>query len=85
MIMFCEGGHFTLLPNVLKKIYGEKGTQLYGILFSYTSLVSIILIVLQTYLLTDEARSYNVFFFTNGSLSVVSLFLLLFFFKEDKF
>ena len=22
-MMFCEGGHFTLLPNILKKIFGE--------------------------------------------------------------
>ena len=25
-MLLCEGGHFTLVPNVLKKIYGEKAT-----------------------------------------------------------
>ena len=24
VICFCEGGHFTLVPNVLKKIYGKE-------------------------------------------------------------
>ena len=45
-MLFCEGGHFTLVPNVLKKIYGEKATQLYGILFSYTGVCAIALILL---------------------------------------
>lgn len=35
-IMFCEGGHFTLVPNVLRQIFGEKSaTRLYGIMLSY--------------------------------------------------
>ena len=33
LLLLCEGGHFTLAPNVLKKIYGsDQGTALYGIL-----------------------------------------------------
>ena len=46
LLLLCEGGHFTLVPNVLKKIYGEKGTTLYGFMFSYTGLMSIMLIIL---------------------------------------
>lgn len=83
---FCEGGHFTLVPNVLKKIYGkEYGTQLYGVLFTYTSITSVLMIVLQAELLTDQASSYDVFFYINGGLSCISLLILLIFFKEDKF
>ena len=26
LMLLCEGGHFTLVPNVLKKIFGEKAT-----------------------------------------------------------
>ena len=26
LMLLCEGGHFTLVPNALKKIYGEKAT-----------------------------------------------------------
>ena len=46
LMLLCEGGHFTLVPNVLKKIYGEKATELYGYLFSYTGLCAIFLILL---------------------------------------
>ena len=85
-IMFCEGGHFTLLPNVLKKIYGDQGTALYGIAFSYTGVCSILILILQQYVLDPEsARSYNRFFYFNGVLSFASLVLLLTVFKPHKF
>ena len=48
LMLLCEGGHFTLVPNVLKKIYGDKATELYGYLFSYTGLCALFLILLQT-------------------------------------
>ena len=36
LMVSCEGGHLTLLPNVAKKIYGDDyGTQAYGVLFTY--------------------------------------------------
>ena len=38
IMTLCLGGHFTLLPNVLKKIYGEQATELYGYMFSYYGL-----------------------------------------------
>lgn len=44
LIMFCEGGHFTLLPNVLNKLYGDKGTALYGFAFSYTGICALIIL-----------------------------------------
>ena len=42
VIMFCEGGHFTLVPNVLKQIFGSKATQLYGFGFSYTGVCAVL-------------------------------------------
>ena len=47
LFTFCEGGHFTLLPNVLKKIYQEHGTRLYGILYSYTGVTAVLILLLQ--------------------------------------
>ena len=55
LILLCEGGHFTLVPNILKKIYGNKGTSLYGIAFSYTGICSLLIIVLQSSLLGTQA------------------------------
>lgn len=85
-MLLCEGGHFTLVPNVLKKIYGDKATELYGYLFSYTGLCAIFLILLQTEFLDDEdASSYDIFFYINGGISMVSMCLLVLFFREEKF
>ena len=85
ILLLCEGGHFTLVPNVLKKIYGEKGTSLYGIMFSYTGICAILMIVMQSAVLTTEASSFNIFFFFNGGTSFIALLILVFAFKENKF
>ena len=85
LLLLCEGGHFTLVPNVLKKIYGEKGTTLYGIAFSYTGVCSILIVILQTYLLGTTAKSYEDFFYFNGAASCVAMIILFTLFSEQKF
>jgi len=83
--MFCEGAHFVLVPNLLRQIFGSKATQLYGIFFSYTAITSIILLFLQDGFLKDTVKSYDMFFLMNGLLSAISLLILLFLFKQDKY
>ena len=85
MMLLCEGGHFTLVPNVLKKIYGQRATELYGFLFSYTGVCAISLIFLQDAFLGQTASSYDIFFYINGTISGVALVILLLFFHEKKF
>jgi len=84
-MLLCEGGHFTIVPNVLKKIYGEKATSLYGILFSYTGVCAVGLIILQDEFLTKDAGSYDTFFYINGTMSCISILILIFFFREKQF
>jgi hypothetical protein len=83
--MFCEGGHFVLAPNILKKIFGSKATQLYGFFFSFAALCSVITIGLQDWFLEDTTKSYNEFFIFNTLLSSVSLFLLITLFSQAKY
>ena len=86
LIMFCEGGHFTLLPNVLKKIYGDQGTALYGIAFSYTGVCALLILFLQHYWLDSESiKSYNSLIYFCGILSAIALVILLTLFKEAKY
>ena len=55
LLLLCEGGHFTVMPNVLKKIYGkEYGTALYGIAFSFSGICSILIVILQWQLLNED-------------------------------
>lgn len=82
MFMFCLGGHLTMVPNILKLIFGSSATQLYGFFFSYIALCAICTIVLQdAFLVSDQIESFNLFFKLNGFLSAISLFLLLTFFN----
>ena len=74
------------MPNVLKKIYGEKGTALYGIAFSYTGVSSLLILFLQAYWLNSESvASYNGLIYVCGVLSLASFAMLVSIFTEDKF
>jgi len=85
-ILFCMGGHYTLVPNVLKQIYTEKyATQLYGILFSYTAITAFSQILLQSLFQTEEASSYNGLFITCGLFTFTALLILIFQFEDKKF
>ena len=45
LTIFTEGGHFTLVPNVLRIIYGEKSASIiYGVVFSFTGIAQVIII-----------------------------------------
>ena len=85
LILFCEGGHFTLVPNVLKKIYGEKATFLYGIMFSYTGVCSALMMILEAAFVSHTVRSYNIIFAVSGLLSLCSFFILKRYFTQKKF
>ena len=83
VMTLCLGGHFTLLPNVLRKIYGEQATELYGYMFSYYGLCYICLFFLQNAFLDEtNALTYEIFFFINGGISALSSCVLFIFFKE---
>lgn len=76
--VLCESGHFTLVMNVLKIIYGKHATQLYGVAFSFIGLASLLMFFL---LMTNFGHEYIKFWFLTGSMSVVSLLMLIFFFN----
>ena len=85
LIMFCEGGHFSLVPNILRKIYGDRATSVFGLMFSFSGLCSILMLLLQNWFITSHKHSYNAFFVVNGVLSVISLVLLKCVFTQSKF
>ena len=86
LMLLCEGGHFTLVPNALKKIFGPaKSTALYGIMFSFSGVMSIVIALVQTAVLTSNASSYNIMFYLDGAYSAAALLMLLFLFKEEKY
>ena len=42
--VFTEGGHFTIMPNALKTIYGDSATAIYGVILTYTGLANILIL-----------------------------------------
>jgi len=56
--IFCEGGHFTLCPAVIKNIYGKKASDAYGVLLIYPGMASIISSVLVNQLLKKYGYTF---------------------------
>jgi len=40
--LFCEGGHFTLSPAIMRTIFGKKASDVYGVLLIYPGVANII-------------------------------------------
>jgi hypothetical protein len=37
---WCEGGHFTLAPAIYKKIFGDEGSRVFGLGFTFLGFAS---------------------------------------------
>ena len=81
MMMFTEGGHFTIMPNVMRTIYGDSATAIYGIIFSFAGLANIMILFIVK---SELGQNYNTVFYLSAGSSFVALILLVFFFREDR-
>ena len=81
LMMFTEGGHFTIIPNALKNIFGDQATSVYGCIFTYTGISSLMMIFIVSSKFGEDYESVITF---SAVLSMVALFVLVFFFKESR-
>ena len=72
---FCLGGHFTLTPNEMKKVFGEPATQLYSYLYMCFGITGVLEVVLQIFVMTID--NLQIFYYLYGGFSLVSLLILL--------
>ena len=83
---FCEGGHFVLAPTICGKLFGaEGGIRVFSVCYSFCGCASPINIVLID-LLFDEWLDigFEGFCHVYSMLSLLSLFILIFIFREEK-
>jgi MFS family permease len=85
MSLFTEGAHFSLVPNVLKMIFGDKlAIQMYSVVFSYTAVSAFLQLALQVMFLRGHPEVFGYLFYLGGGLSVIALLMLVLMFKEGK-
>jgi hypothetical protein len=76
----CEGGHFVLMPTILAKLFGANGgIRLFSVGFGFIGLASVFNIMLVGTLFSSI--SFPGFCYIYGTFSLISLFILLFYFK----
>jgi len=82
LMLFTEGGHFTLMPNALRLIYGqESASTIYGVVFTFTGVANLLMLVIVP---STFGQSYIKVYHLTAVFSVVALVLLLTCFKEER-
>jgi predicted MFS family arabinose efflux permease len=77
--IFCEGGHFALVPSHCGYIFGaELGIQVYSFIFSCFGLSSLTGSILAKFIIKDP-HSYLYIFIIAAALNVLCLVLLYFY------
>ena len=80
-MLFTEGGHFTVMPNAMRTIYGESATAIYGIIFSFTGTANMLILFLVP---TDLGQNYGTVFKLSAVLCFIALILLIFCLREER-
>ena len=83
---FCEGGHFVLAPTICGKLFGaEGGIRVFSVCYSFCGCASLINIFLIDLLFDEWLKiGFDGFCHLYSVLSMVSFFILVFLFKEEK-
>ncbi len=83
---FCEGGHFVLAPTICGKLFGaEGGIRVFSICYSFCGVASLINILLIDLLFDKWLKiGFEGFCHVYSMTSLISLFILVFIFKEQK-
>jgi len=81
LVFLVEGGHFTLMPIMLSRMFGEKAPLVYGFGFSFAGLSSVISLILTTFVFRDNIEAC---FYIAAAFSTISLILLIGLFTEKK-
>jgi MFS family permease len=82
LIFFAEGAHFTLMPIMISRMFGEHATMVYGFGFSFSGFSSLISSLLIAFVFNDD---FETCYYLGASLCVVSLVILGCLFREEKF
>ena len=82
LTIWIEGGHFTVLPTVCGKIYGNIGSTVYTLIF-FAFGVSCLSGVFVSKVLLHKAFEYFELFIVCSVMTLISLILLHIFFKDE--
>lgn len=81
-LMVCtEGGHFTIMPNALRLIYGQGASAIYGVVFSFAGISNLMMLGIVS---SDFGQAYTKVYYLTAGLSLLAMQFLLFGFKEEQ-
>ena len=75
LLVAMEAGHFTLMPIMIAKLFGEKAQIVYPFAFSFSGIASLIISFLAHFLLDGN---FELLYYISAALNLVSFAILLF-------
>lgn len=82
LTFYCEGGHFTLVPAIYKKLFGDEGSRIFACGFSFIGIASLIMILMVELLF--EQIGFDGFVIMFGCFNFIAFLLLIYVFEEKK-
>jgi hypothetical protein len=82
LIFFCEGAHFTLMPLMITRLFGDTAEVIYPFAFSFLGVSQLFTFLLETFILKGD---FEATYYTGSALCLVSLAILFTLFKDEPF
>lgn len=76
-----EGAHFVIIPNAIKSIFGQEADKIYSILFSYSGISALLMLLIVT---STFGGNYESVFQFSSILSLTAFIILTGVFKEKQ-
>ena len=74
-----EAGHFTLMPIMIAKLFGDKAQVVYPFAFSFSGVSTLLIAFISHTVLEGD---FEVMYYLSSGLNVVSFLILMFIYKE---
>ena len=78
LILWMEGAHFVIIPSAIKSIFGQEADKIYAILFSYSGISALLMLLIVT---SSFGCNYESVFQFSAILSFTALTILIGLFK----
>ena len=79
MLICLEAGHFTLMPIMMTKLFGDKAQIVYPFAFSFSGVASLLIAFVSHVVLEGD---FEVMYYVSTALNAVSFLILVLIYEE---
>ncbi len=81
-MFLCEAAHFTLMPLMISKFFGDTAEVIYPFAFSFLGVSQLLTFIIESFILDGN---FEITYYLGSALCLVSLTILFTLFKDEPF